>query len=166
MQNPDEPIRRTVNTKRLSSVTIYGGINARTSTFVHMLWKGTNRAGWKAFLRKLKQHTDEQYIRGPFNIVIDNHSAHRSKAMIPDYDGFKVLFLPAYSSFLSSIETIWSLLKDKLAKNTARISREITQAEYEAEIERVCVQLNHEQDISKMMLAARDELLQALERRE
>ena len=33
--------------------------------------------------------------------------------------------LPAYSSFLSSVETVFAVLKQKLAKHMARLSKEL-----------------------------------------
>ena len=96
-------------------------------------------------------------------MVTDRHSAHLSKASRPFYDGFKVLLTPGYSSDLSAIETCWSHLKAKLAKHIDRMPRELTQIDFEAEVDLICFQINHEYDMRKMFYATREQLLKALE---
>ena len=64
------------------------------------------------------------------------------------------------------METVWSLLKARLGKSTARIPQEIKQAEYEAEVNRVCAEINAEYDMRRLFFASREDLLQALESRE
>ena len=121
-----EPITRTRNSKRLSSVTVYGAVNAVTGAFVWMLHERTNQEGWKMFLRKLKEHTDERYIEPPIYLCIDNHPVHRARGVRRDYEGFKVLFSPPYSSELNAVESVWAQFKAKLSKHVDRIPQELT----------------------------------------
>ena len=91
-----------------------------------MLHHGTNQLGWKMFLRELKQHTDESYIRPPVYLSIDNHSVHRALGVRPYYEGFRVLFSPPYSSDLNAIEVVWAIFKAKLSKHIDRLPRELS----------------------------------------
>ena len=65
------------------------------------MWDSTNRHGWSNFLIELKKLIQEKHVRGPVTLVIDNHKVHWSYAVRKHYEGFHVLFLPAYSSFLN-----------------------------------------------------------------
>ena len=47
-------------------------------------------------------------------LIIDNHPVHKAYVVRELYQHFHVLFLPSYSSHLSSQETVWSLLKREL----------------------------------------------------
>ena len=76
-----------------------------------MLADTTNSVNYKRFLRQLKGYTDERYITTPCFLLTDNHSSHSSKAVKKDLESFKVMKLPAYSSFLSSVETVFAILK-------------------------------------------------------
>ena len=66
------------------------------------------------FLAELKKQKDKQYITDPVTLVIDSHPVHRAYNVRHNYDGFKVLFTPAYSSFFNPQETVWSVLKREL----------------------------------------------------
>ena len=76
-----------------------------------MLADTTNSVNFKRFLRQLKGFSDRRYDNTPCYLVCDNHSSHASKAVKTDLENFKVMKLPAYSSFLSSVETVFAILK-------------------------------------------------------
>ena len=128
-----------------------------------MLHHGTNQLGWKMFLRELKEHTDAQYIRPPVYILADNHSVHKAYGVRASYEGFKVLFTPPYSSDLNGVENLWAIFKAKLSKHVDRLPRELTQVDFEAEIDYICHSISEEMDIPKLPFAARDDLLRALD---
>ncbi len=87
-------------------------------------------------MRVLKAQFDALYLKDQPVLVIDGHSAHRSKKI--DYSGFKVLMTPPYTSFLNSQETVWSVLKRSLFKHFARLDYDIkTFADVQREITKV-----------------------------
>ena len=143
-------------------MTVYGCINNRTGEFLWMLHRGTNQTGWKMFLRDVKEHLDQQYETNA-TLVIDNHAVHRARGVVPFYDGFRVLFTPPYCSDLNSIETVWAILKARLSKRLNRITEELDQLDFEAEIDRECALMSVEVDFKKLMFAATKELLEALD---
>ena len=100
--NLNDPIKRTVNTQGLKSVTMYGACSNFTPTLPFMLWKGTTSAGFSYFLRELRQVVQENHVTSKVTLILDNHAAHHSHSVQKHYVGFNVLFLPAYSSFLNS----------------------------------------------------------------
>ena len=54
----------------------------------------------------------------------------------------------------------------KAPEDHAANKKEVTQEEYVAEVNRMCAELSVEQDMQKLMFAARDDLLHALEQDE
>ena len=140
---------------------MYGAID-NTGKFLFLLHKGTNQVGWKMFLRDVKEHVDSQYVSSPPTLVIDNHSVHKAKGVMPYYEGFNVLFTPPYSSDLNAIETVWAIMKAKLSKELDRLPRELDQLDFEAEIDLVLHQISEETDMKRLMFAARNDLLKAL----
>ena len=134
----EEPITRAVNTQRRSSTTIYGAISNFSTDIVFMNADCTNSVNYRKFLKLLKSRTDETYAKGPFYLVCDNHSSHFARTVVQDLSSFKVLRLPPYSSFMSSIETVFAVLKQRLGKHMARVPRELSQINFEAEVKLVC----------------------------
>ena len=59
-------------------------------------------------------------------IVLDNHSAHKSKAVMDYLEEQEVesIFLPAYSSPLNPVERVWALFKHEWAKELAKVKVE------------------------------------------
>ena len=90
---------------------MYAAICNFSDDIQFMLADTTNGANYKLFLRQLKGYTDERYITTPCFLVTDNHTSHASKVVKKDLESFKVMKLPAYSSFLSSVETVFAILK-------------------------------------------------------
>jgi transposase len=74
-------------------------------------------------------------MKGPQYIVCDNLASHFSPEVATELKAFKVLRLPPYSSFLSSVETVFAVLKKRIAKHMARLGKELDQDEFEAEIQ-------------------------------
>ena len=94
---------------------------------------------------------------------MDNHGAHTSKESRKRYAPLRILYTPAHSSDLSSIETVWSILKQKIAKTLYRIPYNLSWEGFEAEVDKACDEINQEYDGRKLFYAARKELLEALE---
>ena len=97
-QAKDDPIKTVLNTDRGHSITLYGAVANFTSEIIMMVEKKTEMHAFREFLQLLKKHKDENYIKGPIYLVLDNHTAHYAKKIRGAYAGFKTLFLPAYSS--------------------------------------------------------------------
>ena len=108
----DEPIKKTYNTQRHESVTLYGAVSNFTKDILMTMDKSTNTDGFIDFLNTIKQYHDERYMKDKIFLVLDNHAVHKSKAVRKAYeDRFQILFLPPYSSHLSGVETLWSIYK-------------------------------------------------------
>ena len=125
--------------------------------------KKTEMSAFKEFLELLKKHKDENYIDEHVYLVLDNHKAHYAKKIRGAYTGFKTLFLPAYSSHLSGVETLWSIYKGHFQKHMQRINYELTQTGFEAEADFMCSQMDLKYDGRKVFMSAREELLKAME---
>ena len=105
------PVSRMVNSQRRCGINIFGAIGNFTPEIIHLAWRGTFPMGWKQFLILLREFKERQHIVDDVTLVLDNHPCHKDKSLSHLYTGFRLLFLPAYSSVLSSIETLWSLVK-------------------------------------------------------
>ena len=67
----------------------------------------------RVFLQQLKAYLDEKHIAPPYYLILDGHPTHTAKSSRKIYAPFQVLRLPAYSSYLSSVETLWSVFKQR-----------------------------------------------------
>ena len=94
------PFCHKINSRAVGNVTMYGACSNILPNLVFKTGQATNIEGWKEFLKILKRKLDERYLKNPITLVIDGHSAHRSKKV--HYDGFRVLMTPPYSSFFNS----------------------------------------------------------------
>ena len=108
-------------------MTIYGGIANFTSDIIFHTDEQTNSDGWIEFVRKIKAYHDEHYIEGPIVLVLDNHRVHLAKAVRKAYQGFKLLFLPPYASYMSGVERLWAIYKREFGKHVDRTSHEMSQ---------------------------------------
>ena len=82
---------------------------------------------------------------------------------LPYLNDFNVLKLPPYSSFLSSIETYFSVMKKRVQKRLARIPQELTPITFKEEVLKELSEINDELDGKKLFMAAREDLLKALD---
>ena len=96
-------------------------------------------------------------------LVLDNHPVHRAFGVRTAYDGFKTLFLPAYSSHLSGVESLWSVFKQEFSKVINRIPLELTKQSFKAEVEKLCRKIQRERDGRVYFMAAREDLSKALQ---
>jgi len=96
--------------------------NDREIVTVYSIERRTDTDTVRRFLMKMFRT-----VRIPSNqltLVLDNHSAHHSY-VLRDYLAYKrvtVLYLPPYSSTLSSVEWLWGLWKLRWAKALAGIT--------------------------------------------
>ena len=97
-----KPFFHKINSKGLANVTVIGAVSNCLPRLVFRVEETTNQDTWKQFVHDLKTEIDKKYIQKPVTLVIDNHGAHIAYAVRPYYEGFNVLFVPAYSSFFNS----------------------------------------------------------------
>jgi len=80
----------------------------------HVIDESNNANHFKDFLIGLKEKCNGRRVL----LTLDNLKIHYAKKLNYLYTkGFKVLFLPTYSSTLNPIERLWSILKRKWTQN-------------------------------------------------
>ena len=83
------------------------------------LGESTNKVEFRAFLEKVHAQLKPGVVKPV--IVLDNHSAHRSKDQEPWLsDHFTVHFMPPYSCQFNSIEWVWGRLKETFKRRFAQ----------------------------------------------
>ena len=95
----------------MSGVTLYGAIgNCLKTPSVFTVDQGTTIVGFTRFIETLVQQKIQIDSR-PY-LILDNHSAHRSKKLTELLTAnFKVLWMPPYSCEFNSIERLWAYIK-------------------------------------------------------
>ena len=91
------------------SITVIGAISEKRGlVHYHVINESNNANHFEDFLIGLNQKCQGRRVL----IVLDNLRIHYAKKIQYIYDkGFKVMYLPTYSSELNPIERLWSLLK-------------------------------------------------------
>ena len=141
----DEPIVKTYNTTRHESITLYGAVANFTSDIIINRDKTTDTDGYIDFLEMIMQYHDERYMKGQIYLVLDNHSVHKAILVRKHYeDRFALLFLPAYSSYLSGVERLWAILKRELGQHIDRIGYEMTMSQFRGEVDYMGAKVAHE----------------------
>ena len=101
---------------------MYGAVSNFTRDIIISRDKKTETESYIDFLEMIKEYHEKRYMTDKIYLVLDNHSVHRAKLVKQAYgETFKLLFLPAYSSYLSGVETLWAILKLQLGKHLDRI---------------------------------------------
>lgn len=82
--------------------------------------KGTTILHYVKFINELLDVMDEDATMKGYYLVMDNASIHKFIPMQRKIEsrGYKVMYLPPYSSELNPIQQFWSLVKHKLKKET------------------------------------------------
>jgi len=115
-------------TNRGPSLTLIGAIN-QDGMIVHTtIVDGSNTADtFVPFLAELKQRVPRAVV------VLDNLAVHHSRRAkeIFDRKQFRSLYLPAYSSPLNPIETLWHLVKDRWRREQHKHALENANADEE-----------------------------------
>ena len=115
----DKPVKQILDKRRVGGVTIYGAIGLCLQKPVFELGLSTNIAEFKSFLQKLQQSV-KPGVEKPY-LLLDNHSAHRSREQEPFLsENFTVLFIPPYSCQFNSIEWVWGRLKSIFRRRFAQ----------------------------------------------
>ena len=119
--NRDRPVKMPLPPSRGVSVTILGAIGAQISAPVFSLADSTNTEAVMDFLFKLAGViTPQPFVtRNKAVLVLDNHSAHKTKQVMDLANQLKIelLFTPPYTPELNSIESLWSVVKGDIKKH-------------------------------------------------
>ena len=98
------------------SFTVFGALGEciTTNCFYHEIHKSTNAIAFSQFILNLAENIEPSPDSQLPLLILDNHNAGRGerKELMDKY--FQVMYLPIYSSELSSVETAWALLKAKV----------------------------------------------------
>lgn len=145
-------------------MTIYGALSNFLPSVHLMTYHTTNQQGTLEFLEELAERVDAlNLVEKPY-LVMDNHPAHHARCLRPVLEHFTPLYLPGYSSHLSSVETCWSHLKHYLNKYFARLEYNIDDyAEYLEEIETIMGEWAVVTDPAPFLMAARGDWLKVIE---
>jgi hypothetical protein len=100
-----EPIDMTLNSDRGKSVTIIGGVSTAWPDMKYIVTDKTNVICFKLFLNHIGQFVDKTAPEKTV-LVLDNHSAHKSKNLLglQKKHNLEFLFLPPSASELNPVE--------------------------------------------------------------
>lgn len=134
-------IGRDYEYKRLGTLTLLAGIDLHNGIIIPMVEDRHRSAEFVKFLQKLIGHYPPDW---KIRIILDNHSAHRSKETlrflntIPNK--FEFVFTPTHGSWLNMIETFFS----KIARTFLRHIRVESKAELKQRIYQGIDEMNQE----------------------
>ena len=110
-------IGRDYEYKRLGTVTLLAGIDLHDGTIIPMV---ENRHRSSEFVKYLKKLIDHYPSDWKIRVILDNHSAHRSKETMKFLDTvtgkFEFVFTPTHGSWLNMVEMFFS----KIARSFLR----------------------------------------------
>ena len=135
-------VSRDYEYRRLGTVSLLAGIDLLTGEVTGLVRDSHKSDDFIDFLKELDSKYDEQL---KINIILDNHSVHRSKTVM-DYlatkrkDRFVFTFTPTHASWLNLVESFFS----KLAKQALRGLRVKSKADLVSRIEEWLKRTNEE----------------------
>ena len=160
----DDKIPIVKNSKGLKSVTFYGAVSNIFNTVQLMTFQTTNIEGTKFFLEKLIDQIEAKNLGCKPYLVMDNHPAHRANALKDHLQHFHPMWLPGYSSFLNSQETVWSALKPYLNRHFARSDHDFSdQGELEDEVQMIAEEWALTANTPAFFCAARSDWLRVID---
>ena len=102
-------VGRDYEYKRLGTLTLLAGIDLHDGTIIPMVENRHRSAEFVKYLRKLMDHYPPDW---KIRIILDNHSAHRSKETMKFLETvpnkFEFIFTPTHGSWLNMIEMFFS----------------------------------------------------------
>lgn len=105
--------------KNRERVTLFGAVNPATGEVIVKQANKGNAKTFKQFLKKILHHYKDS--KGRITIVLDNVKYHHAKSLKPFLEKHKLkvelMFLPAYSPDLNSIERVWWFMRKKITHN-------------------------------------------------
>ena len=97
------------NAKRV----IFGAMDLRTGTRLFLPRAKDRSADFRAFLSEIRRRYVGQHVA----LLLDGESCHTAKASLRAAEGMTLLWLPARSSELNPMDTLWGQAKDVVAAN-------------------------------------------------
>lgn len=97
------------NAKRV----IFGAMDLRTGTRLFLPRAKDRSADFRAFLSEIRRRYVGQHVA----LLLDGESCHTAKASLRAAEGLTLLWLPARSSELNPMDTLWGQAKDVVAAN-------------------------------------------------
>lgn len=134
-------VSRDFEYKRLGTVTLLAGIDLHDGTIIPLV---ENRHRSAEFVKYLQKLIDHYPLDWKIRIILDNHSAHRSKETMKFLDTvpnkFEFIFTPTYGSWLNMVEMFFS----KIARTFLRHIRVESKAELKQRIYQGIDEINQE----------------------
>ena len=97
------------NAKRV----IFGAMDLRTGTRLFLPRAKDRSADFRTFLSEIRRRYVGQHVA----LLLDGESCHTAKASLRAAEGMTLLWLPARSSELNPMDTLWGQAKDVVAAN-------------------------------------------------
>lgn len=111
-------VGRDYEYKRLGTLTLLAGIDLHDGTIIPMVENRHRSAEFVKYLQKLIDHYPPDW---KIRIILDNHSAHRSKETIKFLETvpnkFEFIFTPTHGSWLNMIEMFFSKIARSFLKH-------------------------------------------------
>jgi transposase len=127
--------------KRLGTVSLLAGIDLHDGTVIPLVEDKHRSAEFTKYLKKLIDHYPKDW---KIRLILDNHSAHRSKETMRFLDTvpgkFEFVFTPTHGSWLNMIEMFFS----KIARSFLRHIRVESKAELKQRIYQGIEEINQE----------------------
>ncbi|HHY45721.1 MAG TPA: IS630 family transposase [Firmicutes bacterium] len=95
-------------------VTVYGALNSRTGQWVYSIFAKRAAKNFITFLETLCT----QVKTGPILVILDNDRTHKAEVVwewLEEHPRIHLLWLPKYTPHLNPVETVWRILKARLA---------------------------------------------------
>ena len=146
--------------KRLGTVSLLAGIDLHDGTVIPLVEDKHRSAEFTKYLKKLIDHyPDDWKIR----LILDNHSAHRSKETMKFLDTvpgkFEFVFTPTHGSWLNMIEMFFS----KITRSFLRHIRVESKAELKQRIYQGIEEINQEPVVFKWKYKIEEEEIETIQ---
>lgn len=150
-------VGRDYEYKRLGTVTLLAGIDLHDGTIIPMVENRHRSAEFVKYLKKLIDHYPQDW---KIRIVLDNHSAHRSKETMKFLDTipgkFEFVFTPTHGSWLNMVEMFFS----KIARSFLRHIRVDSKKELMQRIYQGIEEINQEPVVFKWKYKMEEEKIE------
>lgn len=150
-------VGRDYEYKRLGTVTLLAGIDLHDGTVIPMVANRHRSAEFVIYLKKLMNHYPQDW---KIRVILDNHSAHRSKETMKFLDTvpgkFEFVFTPTHGSWLNMIEMFFS----KIARSFLRHIRVDSKEELVQRIYQGIEEINQEPVVFKWKYKMEEEKIE------
>jgi len=153
-------VSRDFEYKRLGTVTLLAGIDLHDGTVIPLVGTRHRSAEFIKYLQKLIEHYPPDW---KIRIILDNHSAHRSKETMNFLNSvpnkFEFVFTPTHGSWLNMIEMFFG----KIARTFLRHIRVESKAELKQRIYKGIEEINQEPVIFRWKYKLEEKKIESVE---